>query len=61
MSGIGGIDPSVLLGLYQSQLMSSPSAIAANNRTAASLPANQPKGATANDNPPWNTPNTNDA
>src|SRR5579859_6052243 len=46
MSGIGGIDPSVLLGFYQAQLTSSASAVA---------------GATANHNPPWNTPNTNNA
>ncbi len=61
MSGIGGIDASVLLGLYQSQLNASPSAIAAGTRNAASLAANQKKGATAADNPPWNTPNTNNA
>ncbi len=59
---IGGIDASVLLGLYQSQLMSSPSAIAAGNAQAAQLAASMgPTGATAADNPPWNTPNSNDA
>jgi hypothetical protein len=58
---IGGIDASVLLGLYQSQLMSSPSAIAAGNAQAAQFAATQNTGATAADNPPWNTPNTNDA
>src|ERR1700760_3699123 len=61
MSGIGGIDPSVLLGLYQSQLYSSPSAIAAANVQQQQFAASQNKGATSNDNPPWNTPNTNDA
>lgn len=58
---IGGIDSSVLLGLYQSQLMSSPSAIAAGNAQVAQYNATQNTGATAADNPPWNTPNTNDA
>jgi len=62
MSGIGGIDSSVLLGLYQSQLASSASAIAASRAQAAQLSASTSKtGATANDDPPWNTPNTNDA
>jgi hypothetical protein len=60
MSSIG-LDPSTLLGFYQSQLMSSPSAIAAGTARVASLAAAQNKGATANDNPPWNTPNRNDA
>jgi hypothetical protein len=58
---ISGIDSSVLLGLYQSQLMSSPSALAAANAQQAQFNATQNKGATAADNPPWNTPNTNDA
>ena len=53
---IGGIDSSVLLGLYQSQLASSPSAIAAVNSQIAQARAAQNKGATAADNPPWNTP-----
>ncbi|HEY0266157.1 MAG TPA: hypothetical protein VGC16_05350, partial [Rhizomicrobium sp.] len=61
MSSIGGIDSSVLLGLYQSQLAASPSAIAAANMQAAQFAATQASGATAADNPPWNTPNTNDA
>jgi hypothetical protein len=61
MSSIGGIDNSVLLGFYQSQLSSSPSSIAAASSQASSLAALQKKGATAADNPPWNTPNTNDA
>ena len=62
MSGIGGIDSSVLLGLYQSQLAASPSAIASSNASASAASAlTQKKGATANDNPPWNTPNTNNA
>ena len=55
---IGGIDSSVLLGLYQAQLAASPSAIAAGNAQAAQFAASQNKGATANDNPPWNTPIT---
>ncbi|HEU0095747.1 MAG TPA: hypothetical protein VFQ52_04790, partial [Rhizomicrobium sp.] len=58
---IGGIDASVLLGLYQSQLMSSPSAIAAGNAQAAQFAATQNTGATAKDDPPWDTPNSNDA
>ena len=61
MSSIGGIDSSVLLGLYQSQLASSPSAIAAANMQQSQLAATQNTSATANDNPPWNTPNTDDA
>jgi hypothetical protein len=59
---IGGIDSSVLLGYYQSQLAASPSAIAAASAQAAQLAASTNKStATAADNPPWNTPNTNDA
>jgi hypothetical protein len=54
MSSIGGIDPSVLLGFYQTQLATSPSAIAAAN--AQNAAATQTNSATANDNPPWNTP-----
>src|SRR5476649_1966214 len=62
MSSIGGIDSSLLLGLYQSQLAASPSAIAAGNVQAAQFAASQNQNsATAKDNPPWNTPNTNDA
>ena len=55
MSSIGGIDSSVLLGFYQAQLTTAPSAIAAANaqNTAA---ASQTNSATANDNPPWNAP-----
>ena len=52
----------MLLGFYQSQLSASPSAIAAasaQQRTACRQP--RKPGATAADNPPWNTPNTNDA
>src|ERR1700744_2782268 len=60
MSSIGGIDSSVLLGLYQAQLAASPSALAAANAQAAQFASQQPGAATANDNPPWNTPNTND-
>jgi hypothetical protein len=58
---ISGLDSSVLLGFYQAQLSATPSSIAANTRNAASLASTQAKGATAADNPPWNTPNTNDA
>jgi hypothetical protein len=61
MSGIGGIDPSVLLGFYQSQLINNPSTIAAATAQQQQFAASQNKGATASDNPPWNTPNTNDA
>ena len=61
MSGIGGIDSSVLLGFYQSQLLASPSALAAARAQQQQFAASQKTGATSNDNPPWNTPNTNDA
>jgi hypothetical protein len=54
MSSIGGIDPSVLLGFYQSQLISLPSTIAAAN--AINGAAAQTNSATANDSPPWNAP-----
>ncbi|HVV27062.1 MAG TPA: hypothetical protein VHC40_03760 [Rhizomicrobium sp.] len=61
-SSYGGIDSSVLLGYYQAQLTSSPTAIAAANAQNAQLLAQTQKAsATANDDPPWNTPNTNDA
>src|SRR6478752_1029951 len=53
---IGGIDSSVLLGLYQSQLLSNPSSISASNARVQAAIAAHNKGATANDNPPWNTP-----
>src|ERR1700760_3780396 len=58
---IGGIDSSVLLGLYQAQLASSPSALAAARAQQTQFAATQKTSATSNDNPPWNTPNTNDA
>src|ERR1700757_4385092 len=62
MTTITGLDSSVLLGFYQSQLLSSPSAISAANTLAQQQAASQTnKGATANDNPPWNTPNANNA
>ena len=61
MSGIGGLDPSVLLGFYQSQLINNPSTIAAASAQQQQFASSQNKGATAADNPPWNTPNTNDA
>jgi hypothetical protein len=60
-SGIIGLDPSTLLGFYQSQLASSPTALAASSARIAAMQAASSTGATANDNPPWNTPNTNDA
>jgi hypothetical protein len=46
------------LGFYQAQRFSSPSAIAAGNRNAAAMRANQNKVA---DDPPWNTPTKTDA
>ena len=58
---ISGLDSSVLLGFYQAQLSATPSSIAAGARNSAAFAATQNKGATAADNPPWNTPNTNDA
>jgi hypothetical protein len=58
---IGGLDSSVLLGFYQSQLSSNPSSISAATQRIAQQQASQHKGATANDNPPWNTPNTNNS
>jgi len=61
MSGIGGLDPSVLLGFYQTQLTSSPSALAAARAQQQQFAASQKTGATSKDNPPWNTPNKNNA
>ena len=58
---INGLDPSVLLGFYSAQRSASPSAIAAGNARAAQLQALQKKGATANDDPPWNTLQKNDS
>ena len=59
---ITGLDPSALLGFYQAQLSASPSSIAAASAQAAQLRAGAHKNsATAKDNPPWNTPNTNNA
>jgi len=58
---ITGLNSSVLLGFYQAQLSASPSAIAASRAQQQQFAAAQKKGATAADNPPWNTPNTNDA
>src|SRR5579872_2459770 len=61
-SGIGGLDPSILLGFFQAQQAANPTVIAAAGAQSAALAASQNKtGATANDNPPWDTPNTNDA
>ncbi len=56
--GLTGLNSSVLLSYYQSQLMSSPSAVAAQN-ALNSQPASQTNSATANDNPPWQNPQTN--
>ncbi|HKU55231.1 MAG TPA: hypothetical protein VJP60_07685, partial [Rhizomicrobium sp.] len=58
---ITGLDSSLLIGLYQAQLGASPSALAAASSQRAQLGSTQKTGATANDNPPWNTPNTNNA
>lgn len=58
---INGLDPSVLLGFYSAQRSASPSAIAAGNARAAQLMALQKKGATANDDPPWNKIQKNDS
>ena len=57
MSGVGltGLDSSVLLSYYQTQLTSSPTAVAAQNVLASQSPS-QTNSATANDNPPWETP-----
>src|SRR3954464_3568939 len=52
---INGLDSSALLGFYQSQLFSSPSSISATNARVQQALAAQHKGATAKDNPPWNT------
>ncbi len=49
----GGLD-SLLLGYYQAQQAASPSAVAAANTLSAA--SQQKPSATANDNPPWNTP-----
>lgn len=58
---INGLDPSVLLGFYSAQRSASPSAIAAGNVRAAQLAALQKKGATANEDPPWNAIQKNDS
>ncbi|HKU64028.1 MAG TPA: hypothetical protein VJQ06_03145 [Rhizomicrobium sp.] len=58
---ITGLDSSLLVGLYQAQLGASPSALAAASSQRAQLASTKKTGATANDNPPWNTPNTNNA
>lgn len=52
MSSIGGLNSSVLLGFYQAQLAATPSAVAA----AQKISSTSTNSATANDNPPWNTP-----
>src|SRR6201747_1122193 len=58
---ITGLDSSVLLGFYQAQLSASPSALAAAASQQAQFAATNKTGATAKDNPPWNTPNANSA
>jgi len=58
---MSGIDPSVLLGFYQSQLFSSPSSLAAARVQQQQFAAARKTSATDNDNPPWNTPNANNA
>jgi hypothetical protein len=58
---MSGIDPSVLLGFYQSQLISSPSSLAAARAQQQQFAASRKTGATADDNPPWNTPTPTNA
>ena len=60
MSSIGltGLDPSVLLSYYQTQLTSSPTAVAAQNVLNGQA-AGGTHSATAQDNPPWSNPQTN--
>ena len=60
MSGIGltGLDSSVLLGYYQTQLSSSPTAVAAQNQLSGATASQTPK-ATAHDSPPWEKPSSN--
>jgi len=58
---MSGIDSSVLLGFYQSQLLASPSALAAARVQQQQSAAGRKTDATSSDNPPWNTPNANDA
>src|SRR6201996_3898267 len=57
MSSAGiGLDPSVLLSYYQTQISSSPSAVAAQNVLGAqSGTGTASNSATANDDPPWET------
>ena len=56
MSGVGfpGLDSSVLLSFYQTQLNSSASAVAARN--AINPQATRSNSATSNDAPPWQAP-----
>ena len=58
---MSGIDPSVLLGFYQSQLFSSPSSLAAARAQQQQFAATRNTSATASDNPPWNTPTPTNA
>jgi len=59
---ITGLDSSIILGFYQAQLSASPSSLAASAAQRAQLQSSTKiNGATSKDNPPWNTPNTNDA
>ncbi len=53
--GLSGLDPSVLLSYYQTQISSSPSAIAAQNVLSGQT-GSQSNSATANDVTPWSTP-----
>jgi hypothetical protein len=52
-SGLSGLDSSVLLGYYQTQLSSSPSAIAAANALSAQSTTSKSNNATADDVLPW--------
>jgi hypothetical protein len=56
--GLTGLDSSVLLSYYQTQISSSPTAVAAQNALNATS-STQTNNATANDDPPWENPQTN--
>src|SRR5580698_7474059 len=56
--GLTGLDSSVLLSYYQTQISSSPTAVAAQNALNATS-STQTNSATANDDPPWENPQTN--
>ncbi len=55
-NGLPGLDSSVLLGYYQAQRSSSPSALAAANALGATVAAKKKNSATANDITPWSIP-----